>query len=64
MSIVTLQVFSRNGLPETKGSKEDDRLRSDEARKIHCGKRHFKEALGVGYEVVTKAEEISNFVIR
>ena len=37
---------------ETKGSTDLDDLRPDERRKIECGKQHFREALGVDYEVV------------
>ena len=37
---------------ETKGTTYLDDLRSDEKRKIKCGERHFREALGVDYEVV------------
>jgi type III restriction enzyme len=33
-------------------------LRNDAARKVECGKRHFKDALGVDYRVVTKASEL------
>ena len=44
---------------ETKDSQERDDLRPDEARKIQCGARHFREALGVRYEVVTKAGELN-----
>ena len=37
---------------ETKGTTYLDDLRPDEKRKIKCGERHFREALGVDYEVV------------
>jgi type III restriction enzyme len=43
---------------ETKGSDWKSDLRLDELRKIHCGERHFKDALGVDYKVVTKASEL------
>ena len=43
---------------ETKGTTNPDKLRPDESRKIDCGKRHFKEALGVDYEVVDSAEDL------
>lgn len=33
-------------------------LRPDECRKVQCGERHFKGALGVEYRVVTKASEL------
>src|SRR5258708_37511982 len=38
---------------ETKDTTRLDDLRSDERRKILCGKSHFQEALGVDYRVVT-----------
>lgn len=44
---------------ETKGAQERDELRPDETRKIQCGAHHFREALGVKYEVVTKARELN-----
>lgn len=43
---------------ETKGTTNLDDLRPDERRKIECGKRHFREALGVGYEVVDSAHNL------
>ena len=43
---------------ETKGTTNLDELRPDEARKIHCGEQHFKDALGVDYKVVKSAEEL------
>ncbi|MFD1141934.1 DEAD/DEAH box helicase family protein [Larkinella insperata] len=42
---------------ETKGSKEELKLRASEWAKIRCGKAHF-DALGVDYDVVTSASEI------
>ena len=45
---------------ETKSTKARDQLRPDEARKIECGERHFREALGVRYEVVIKAGDLGN----
>ena len=42
---------------ETKGSTRPGDWRADEADKISCGKRHFA-ALGVGYDVVTRAEDV------
>lgn len=42
---------------ETKGTKDFEKLRSSEADKVRCGRRHF-EALGVPFAVVTKADEI------
>ncbi|HOQ97872.1 MAG TPA: DEAD/DEAH box helicase family protein [Anaerolineae bacterium] len=44
---------------ETKGSTKPGDLRPDEARRIRCGRRHFEGALGVDYEVVSSAEELS-----
>ena len=38
---------------ETKGSTDPDDLRPDEKRKINCGKQHFREALGVCYDVTS-----------
>lgn len=43
---------------ETKPTKNLDELRPDEKRKILSGKRHFKDALGVDYEVVVNAKEL------
>ena len=43
---------------ETKGTTNLDDLRPDERRKIECGKRHFREALGVDYEVVNSAQDL------
>ena len=43
---------------ETKSNSKDHlKLRTSEADKIRCGKRHF-EALGVDFEVVSRADEI------
>jgi type III restriction enzyme len=42
---------------ETKGGKITD-LRPDEKRKIHCGRKHFFDALGVDYQVVNKANDL------
>ncbi|OFV95509.1 MAG: hypothetical protein A3H28_15900 [Acidobacteria bacterium RIFCSPLOWO2_02_FULL_61_28] len=44
---------------ETKGKDWKTDLRPDERRKIHCGERHFKDALGVDYKVVTEARELA-----
>lgn len=38
---------------ETKGALGLDKLRPDERRKITCGIRHFKDTLGVDFQVVT-----------
>lgn len=43
---------------ETKGTKNFEKLRSTEAEKIRCGRKHFK-SLGVDFDVVTSASEIS-----
>ena len=43
---------------ETKSTTDSGQLRLREERKISCGTRHFRDALGVDYEVVTSAEEI------
>ena len=43
---------------ETKGTTNLDNLRPNERRKIECGKRHFKEALGVNYEVVVSVDDL------
>lgn len=42
---------------ETKGTRDFLRLRTSEADKVRCGKRHF-ETLGVPFDVVTDADEI------
>ncbi|MEQ1653132.1 MAG: DEAD/DEAH box helicase family protein [Hyphomicrobium sp.] len=42
---------------ETKGTKDFEKLRTMEADKIKCGRRHF-EALDVPFSVVTKASEV------
>lgn len=43
---------------ETKSTTQEDKLRPDERRKIACGRKHFGEALGVNYAVVTSAKEL------
>ena len=43
---------------ETKGTTNLDDLRPDERRKVECGQRHFREALGVDYEVVVSADDL------
>ncbi len=43
---------------ETKAENWRTDLRPDERRKIVCGERHFKDALGVDYKVVTRAGEL------
>ena len=42
---------------ETKGTKDFLKLRTQEADKVRCGKRHF-EALGVPFEVAVSADEV------
>jgi type III restriction enzyme len=43
---------------ETKDTGKLDELGTDERRKVQCGERHFQDALGVSYKVVTSAEEL------
>ena len=43
---------------ETKDTTDLAKLRLDEARKIRCGERHFRDALGVDYRVVTNARDL------
>ena len=43
---------------ETKSTTAADELRGTENQKIHCGERHFADALGVDFRVVTKVEEL------
>jgi type III restriction enzyme len=43
---------------ETKGENWKTDLRPDERRKIECGQRHFKGALGVDFKVVSDARRI------
>jgi len=43
---------------ETKSTTELDKLRPDERRKIFCGEKHFRDALGVSYKVVTTPTEL------
>ena len=42
---------------ETKGNKDLLKLRTTEADKIRCGRKHF-EALGVDFDMITTAEEV------
>ena len=42
---------------ETKSTKHFEKLRTSEAEKIRCGRKHF-EAIGADYDVVTSAGEI------
>jgi type III restriction enzyme len=43
---------------ETKDTSRPDSMRPNEQRKIDCGKRHFKDALGVNYRVIKSAAEL------
>ena len=43
---------------ETKDTTNLDDLRPDERRKVRCGEKHFRDALGVSYRVVTSAAEL------
>ena len=43
---------------ETKSTTSPGKLRPDERRKVDCGERHFEDALGVDYKVVTSADEL------
>ena len=43
---------------ETKDENWATELRPTERRKVECGERHFKDALGVNYKVVTTANEL------
>jgi len=38
---------------ETKSSTVADERRGTENQKIHCGERHFKDALGVDFKAMT-----------
>ena len=43
---------------ETKGSLDVNDLRPDEQKMISCGRKHFKDALGISYQVVTNAGQL------
>jgi len=43
---------------ETKGTDMLDALRPDEARKVQCGRQHFKGALGVPFYVTLSVEDV------
>ena len=43
---------------ETKGTRILDDLRPDERRKIISGRKHFKDALGMNYDVIVNAKEL------
>jgi len=47
---------------ETKGTRDLDALRPDEARKIKCGERHFEGALNTPFQVVTEAAGLTRIV--
>lgn len=55
---------SESGIPklylvrETKSSTDPNDWRPDEKRKIDCGRKHFKDALGVNYDVIKSAQEL------
>jgi type III restriction enzyme len=42
---------------ETKATRDSLKLRSTEADKVHCGRKHFEE-LGVDFDVVVSADEV------
>jgi type III restriction enzyme len=42
---------------ETKGTRDFLKLRTTEADKVRCGKKHF-EAIGVPFDVVVTADEV------
>jgi type III restriction enzyme len=46
------------GVRETKSTTNLDELRLDERRRTLCGQRHFRDALGLQYGVVTDADEL------
>jgi len=43
---------------ETKGTTTLSDLRPDEERKIKCGRKHFRDALGLHYRVITNASQL------
>ena len=43
---------------ETKGTTAIDALKPDERRRTTCGEKHFRDCLGVGFKVVSKASEL------
>jgi len=43
---------------ETKDTSRPENMRSNEQRKIDCGKRHFEDALGVDYRVMKSAADL------
>jgi type III restriction enzyme len=43
---------------ETKADTWKTELRPNERRKVQCGEKHFKDALGVDYKIVSNADEL------
>ena len=43
---------------ETKSTTNLDELRPDEKRKILCGEKHFRDALGVNYKLIKSMDEL------
>ncbi|MFO0807556.1 MAG: hypothetical protein U0746_02950 [Gemmataceae bacterium] len=43
---------------ETKSTTVVDELRGTENQKVHCGERHFVDALDVDFKVVTSVDEL------
>lgn len=43
---------------ETKSTPTESELRAKEVQKIHCGRRHFVDALGVDFAVAVDADEL------
>lgn len=43
---------------ETKSTLQKDKLRPQERQKVFCGEKHFSEALGVNYRVITSPSEL------
>lgn len=43
---------------ETKSTTQAGQRRGTENQKVHCGERHFNGALGVGFETITRAEDL------
>ena len=43
---------------ETKSTPTESELRERERLKIHCGRRHFVDALGVDFAVVVDADKL------
>jgi type III restriction enzyme len=44
---------------ETKDTTDRSKLRPDERAKVECGERHFRDALGVDYRVVSDANKLN-----